>query len=400
MYIERYINLPLGKSFFLLGPRQTGKSTVIAKKFSNVKFLKIDLLRGETFRRFRAHPEVLRNEVETAQLTQKITHVIIDEIQKIPDLLDEVHGILESENPCHFILSGSSARKLKRCHANMLGGRALNIHFHPFIYHEIADTFCLEKVLQFGSLPPVYTCTSENEKIEILKSYVDLYLKEEIEMEANLRNLDAFLRFLQVAAAQNGEIVNYSNIARDAGVTSATIKGYYKILEDTLLGFLLLPYSRSIRKKLVQHPKFYFFDTGVVRTLTNKITVPIEAQTSDYGNAFEQWLICEMIRLNEYNGMDLTFSFYRTDQGVEVDVIIETPRSEVIALEIKSTSTPVKKNTNGVASFRKVESNTLACIICCCENALQIDGVLCLPWQDWLQHFEKNTFIELLSLTK
>jgi uncharacterized protein len=397
MFIKRYLQLPKSKSFFLLGPRQTGKSTIIAASFSKEKHLIYDLLHGETYRKLRVNPELLREEVEAAQRIQGITHVVIDEVQRVPALLDEVHSILESPKPCYFVLSGSSARKLKRSHANMLGGRALNIHFHPFIYLEVADSFSLTSVLTYGSLPSVYTCTSDQDKSDALRAYVDLYLNEEIELEANIRNLEAFLSFLLMASAQCGEIVNYTTIAREAGVSANTIKGYYKILEDTLLGYFLMPYSRSIRKKLVQHPKFYLFDTGVVRAITKKLKAPLVPRTSDYGNAFEQWLITEMMRINDYKTMDLTFSFYRTDQGVEVDLVIETPYGDVVAVEIKSTTIPIAKSTKSLRLFQKVVPNCLPCVVCCCSNAIVIEGVLCVPWQLWLKKFAAEDYVDMLK---
>lgn len=386
MFIPRLLNIPQNKNLFLFGPRQTGKSTLLNTIFLPEKTLYYNLLHSETYRRMAANPETLRAEVQAALSLKKISHVIIDEVQKIPQLLDEVHSLIESDISCSFILSGSSSRKLKRVHANMLGGRAWTFHLFPFMYQELKDSFDINNALRFGTLPSVSLAKDDLEKSEILRSYVDTYIKEEIELEATIRNLGGFLRFLPITASQNGELVNYSNIARETGVTLNTAREYYKILEDTLIGFFLFPYGRSVRKKMVKHPKFYFFDTGVVTALTKKLGVPLMEHNYEYGRAFEHFFICEMIRLNDYNRLDLEFSFYRTERGAEVDCIIETPKGRIIAVEIKSTRAPSSSHCTGLYSFKQKAPNAELILVCQAKNPLNLKEAIAMPWEEALQY--------------
>ena len=386
MMIERALQIPKNQHIFLFGPRQTGKSTLLQHLFSEENSIFYNLLETDVYRRLTANPEIIRFEVEAALASQKKSHVIVDEIQKTPQLLDEIHNLIEKKVPCNFILSGSSSRKLKRFHANMLAGRAWTFHLYPFIHSELKELFQLEKVLQYGSLPGVYLRENDDEKMEILRSYVDTYIKEEIEIEANIRNLGGFLRFLPLAAGQNSEMINYSNIAREAGISYGTVRDYYKILEDTLLGFFLLPFGRSIRKRLTKHPKFYFFDTGVVNTLTKKLSVPFNKVNYEYGKAFEHFFLCEVMRINDYNRLDMNISFYRTERGAEVDCIIETPGGKVIAIEIKSTSSPCSRHCSGLHSFKKIVPKAELILACQAPNAMKINGVLILPWKQALQY--------------
>jgi predicted AAA+ superfamily ATPase len=376
----------MNNNFFLFGPRQTGKSTLIKTFFPSKKSLYYDLLRSDVYRRLAANPEILRAEVQAAYSSSQPLYVIIDEVQRVPQLLNEVHLLIESSLSLNFILSGSSSRKLKRSHANMLAGRAWTFRLHPFTYSEIKDSFDLNKVLRFGTLPKVHLAHNDYEKSEILRSYVDVYIKEEVELEANIRNLGGFLRFLPIAAAQNGEITNYTNIARESGVSYHTVREYYKILEDTLLGFFHLPYGRSIRKKLVKHPKFYFFDTGVVSALIKKLNVPYLESSYEFGRAFEHLFICELIRINEYKRLDMNFSFYRTERGAEVDCIVETPKGKLIAVEIKSTRNPVSSHCGGLYSFKQKVPDAELILACRAPHSLQINRVLAMPWEKALQY--------------
>ncbi len=383
-FISRALSLPGNKSFFLFGPRQTGKSTLIKELFAPGTSLFYDLLNSETYRRLAARPELIRAEVQAAVSRKQVSHVIIDEVQKIPQLLDEVHYLIESGLSCLFVLSGSSARKLKRAQANMLAGRAWTFHLHPFSFHEITDRFDLDRALRFGMLPSITLADDDHERSEILRSYVDTYVKEEVELEAQLRNVGGFLRFLPIVASENGETLNYSNIARETAVAGTTVKAYFQILEDTLLGFYLLPYGKSIRKKMVRHPKFYFFDTGVVRALTRKLSVPLIEGSSEYGRVFEHFLLCEIMKINETRRLDLGLSFYRTERGAEVDCIIESPAGRTIALEIKSTSSPTSAHCRGLRSFKQCVPKAELYLACRAPRALQIGHVTILPWCEML----------------
>jgi len=388
-HVERMITLPGNKNFFLFGPRQTGKSYLLKRAFNQEEHLYYDLLKADLYRELLARPERFREEVIAALKSKKITHVIVDEVQKIPQLLDEIHSLVESQLDCSFILSGSSSRKLKRNHANMLAGRAWTLNLFPFAYREIKKDVLLDSALKYGTLPTVYLSDDEMEKREILRSYVGTYIKEEIELEADIRNLSGFLRFLQIAAHQNGELVNYSGIARDCAVKGHTVKEYYKILEDTLLGFFLLPYDKSIRRKMVKHPKFYFFDTGVVTELTNRLRVELPDNSSEYGRAFEHFLILEIMKLNSYLRLDLQLSFYRTERGAEVDLIIETPTGKIIAIEIKSTKNPSPLMLKGLRSFKEKVPDAEIVLVCRLPRALEMKGVSVLPWQDLLERVER-----------
>ena len=259
-------------SFFLFGPRGTGKSTLLKKRFDQSQCLWLDLLDSDVEDRFFRNPSDLYAIVKA--LPDEIHYVIIDEIQKVPKLLDEVHRLIEETDKI-FILTGSSARKLKHGGANLLAGRAFVYHLYSLSCFELKEQFDLEKALHWGTLPKIFSLEEDSEKSEFLRSYADTYLKEEIWNEQVIRKLQPFRRFLEVAAQCNGKIINYANIARDVGVDDKTIKEYFFILEDTMIGFFLEPFHNSFRKRLVEKPKFYFFDPGVVRSLSRRLSVPL-----------------------------------------------------------------------------------------------------------------------------
>ena len=386
-FIAREIELPEKKSFFLFGPRQTGKSTLIKSKFIDRQSLYFDLLKTDEFRKYAAKPELIRSEIEAAlQSGQTIRNVLIDEIQKIPAILDEVHWLLESYPELRIILSGSSARKLKRMHANMLGGRVRTHHLYPLTCKEIGDGFNLDRALHFGTIPSIYLAENDDERAESLRSYISTYLHEEIEIEAQLRNVGGFLRFLPLAGAENGSVVNFSNIARECGLAVNTIKTYYQILEDTLLGFFLFPFGGSVRQRIARHPKFYFFDTGIVTALQKRLKVQLDdMQGSPYGNAFEHFILSEIHRLNEYRRLDLDISYFRTDRGAEVDCILKTPLGKILAIEIKSTRIPGSHHCSGLASFSQSVPDADLYLACRTERAAKLGKITALPWQQLLE---------------
>lgn len=383
--IHRILKLPKNKSFFLFGPRQTGKSTLIKHTFKEEDTIYYDLLRSDEYFRLSAAPHIFREEVLGRR--KNITHVIVDEAQRIPELLNEVHFLLESKNSPFFCLSGSSARKLKKSHANLLAGRAWRYNLYPFTYKECPDGFSLDKVLQFGTLPPVYL-DDENSAKKTLKTYVETYLEEEIKAEAFSRNIGGFLRFLRLAGDENGNILNYSNIARETGTTYKTVKEYFQVLEDTLIGFFLFPYSKSYRKRLVKHPKFYFFDTGVQRAIVGKLSVPLHKKTSDYGKAFEHFLVNEVIRMANYAEKDYNFLFFRTESGAEVDLIIEIPNGNVYAVEIKATDSPDAASFRGLKSFADVCKSAGLYCASLAPRKRKSGNITILPWQDLFELLE------------
>ena len=378
--ISRLLNLPLNHHFFLFGPRQTGKSTLLKANFQKETTLYYDLLTAGEYLRLSENPTLFRQEILSRN--KKITHIVIDEIQRIPELLNEIHSLAEEPNAPYFCLSGSSARKLKRAHSNLLAGRAWTFHLYPLTHVELGDHFSLERALNFGTLPNVYLSEHDEERKRTLRSYVETYLKEEIEREALVRNLGGFLRFLTLAGDENGNVINYSNIARETGTSYKTVKEYFQILEDTLIGFILLPYSKSARKKLVKHPKFYFFDTGVHRALTKKINVNLEPRTSEYGRTFEHFVIAEITRLASYKELDYKFSFFHTTNHAEVDLIVETPKNETFALEIKAKENPDSQDLRGLKSFLEVCPSAKLYCASLAPRRRAVNGFSILPWRE------------------
>jgi predicted AAA+ superfamily ATPase len=304
--------------------------------------------------------------------------IVIDEIQKQPKLLDVVHqGIYKHQ--IKFALTGSSARKLRRGASNLLGGRATEFHLHPFTYLELGKNFDLILLLQWGSLPEVVSLDVV-EKERALYSYVSTYLKEEVLVEQLIRKIEPFRRFLEVAAQMNGKILNYAKISKDAGVEERSVARYYQILDDTLVGFFLEPYHQSIRKRQSQKAKFYFFDCGVTRALQNTLKVPLTPQTISYGDLFEQFIILEFIRFNDYYETRYKFSYLLTKEGAEVDLIIERPGLPIVLIEIKSTTEI--KNEHG-AHLRVLADSFSESIRYVLNNAtisLDRDGVRFRPW--------------------
>lgn len=381
-YITRILDLPRDRSFFLFGPRQVGKSTLIQHRFSQESTIFYNLLLQKQLTRLSKDPDLLIEDLKTRPAEKEI--VVIDEVQKLPQILDVVHYIIENtKNPPRFILTGSSARKLKRGQANMLGGRLFSYSLMPLIFPELKtdESFSLKKVLEFGTLPNIYLEKNTKLAAELLDSYVDVYLKEEIKAEALVRNLTSFTEFLRFAAEENGNNINFSSIAKDTGVSSNTIKEYFQILDDTLLGFYLLPFSRTVRKKVVKSPKFYFFDTGIKRALCNETSLELELKTKAYGKAFEHYIVKEIVHAAKYLNRNLEFSFYRTESGAEVDLIISKPNKEICAIEIKAKDHIRKSDLRGLKSFKAVCPEAQLFCVSLAPHVQDLDGIKVLPWQ-------------------
>lgn len=321
-------------SLFLFGARSTGKSTLLRQLFGQEEALWIDLLSEQDEERFGRHPD----ELSKALSVTKYTRVIIDEIQKSLKLLDIVQIEMEKHRNTQFILTGSSARKLKHGSGNLLGGRAFHFRLFPLTYRELGERFDLNLVLQFGSLPKIFEYSDPDDIKEFLRGYISIYLKEEVLAEQLVRNLDPFRDFIEIAAQSNGRIINFSKIAREVGVDDKTIKTYYQILEETLVGFYLPPFHRSIRKRQRESPKFFLFDTGVKRAIEKTLRVELLPQTYAYGESFEHFLVSECFRLNEYLKLDFKMSYLRTKDDLEIDLIIERPGAPDLLVEIKSTT--------------------------------------------------------------
>jgi predicted AAA+ superfamily ATPase len=335
-------------SLFVFGARGVGKSTWIREQFHGPKVLWIDLLKGEVEERFRKNPSELSSLIEE----NHYEWVVIDEIQKLPAILDRVH--FEIENPksnTKFVLTGSSARKLKRGGANMLAGRAFTHFMFPLSFEELDKDFELQNVLSFGTLPQLYSFTTKDNQIEYLNNYVSTYLNEEIIAEQIVRQIQPFKDFLKISAQMNGQLINYSKIANDIGVDDKTVRSYYDILEDTLVGFYLRPHHQSIRKRQRESSKFYLFDTGIKRALEKTVTLPLEPQTYAYGNAFEHRIILEVFYKNLTEKFNFELSFLRTKDSAEIDLIIERPGLKTLLVEIKSNKNISEKDTKSLEKF-------------------------------------------------
>lgn len=330
---KRIIKFSKNNSLFLFGARGTGKTFLLKEKFNKENSYFIDLLDPESYLRYSSNPSIIKNEI--AALHKKIKWVIIDEVQKIPELLDVAQMII-SEKKINFALTGSSARKLKRGGANLLAGRAFVNNLYPLTHNEIGDSFDITEILKWGSLPGIFSFTEDEDKTDFLRSYAYTYIKEEITQEQVVRKLDPFRRFLVVSAQMSGKIINCSKIARDIGSTTPTVQSYFQILEDTLLGFTIDSYHTSIRKSQRESPKFYYFDTGVLRALNNTLSLNVLPHTYQFGDLFEHFVINEINRLQHYHKKDFKMFFMKTKHGLEIDLVIERPGLKTALIEIKS----------------------------------------------------------------
>ena len=372
---QRSISLPNEHSFFLFGARGTGKTTLLKVLFPDA--LTIDLLDNRTVEELMMAPHHL----EAMIAGSSASHIIIDEIQKIPKLLDEVHRLIEkSENKNRFILTGSSAKKLKSGGANLLAGRAFLRNLFPLTQRELGDAFVLEDALRWGSLPRIFSLESQDSKRDYLDSYTQLYLKEEVWAEQLIRHLPPFRRFLEVAAVNFGKILNASNIAADVGVDPKTVQSYYSILEETLLGFHLDAYHSSVRKRLRQAPKFYFFDNGVSRALARMQSVLPKEGTAYYADLFEQFVINEIFRTNDYEKRDYRFSYLQSASGVEIDLVIERPGKPLALVEIKSTTQVRNDHLSGLENFADSFPDAELFILSRDHNPKRFGRIDALPW--------------------
>src|SRR3989304_3928860 len=306
---SRLIQPPHRKSFFLFGPRGTGKTTWVKSVFPKAVY--IDLLEAELFNDLLANPQRLSNYIPP----DFRDWVIIDEVQRIPDLLHEIHRLIETQR-YHFILTGSSARKLKRKGPNLLAGRALTFSMHPLSVAELGGDFRLKHSLKFGQLPSVYT---EADPQKYLEAYVKTYLEEEIRQEGLTRNLSAFARFLEAASFSQGSVLNISSVARECSVERKVVESYFSVLEDLMIGYRIPPFSKRAKRRLIVHPKFYFFDAGVYRTL--RPMGPLDMPEMIEGAALETLLFQELSAVNDYYNLGYKIYYYRTAEGAEVDFI-------------------------------------------------------------------------------
>jgi predicted AAA+ superfamily ATPase len=372
-------------SFFLWGPRQTGKSTLLRTSFP--KALTYNLLNSDIFSRFMQRPALLREEVlahfHLFPNAEKL--VVIDEVQKIPSLTDEVHLLIE-EHGIRFCLCGSSARKLKRFHANMLGGRAIRLELRGLVYPEIHDIFDLSKVINRGILPSHYL--SDQTK-DLIPGYVGDYLKEEIAAEGLVRNLPAFATFLHAASFSDSEILVYKNIASDCGVSLNTVRSYFEILEDTLIGRKLESYTARPKRKVIHAPKFYYFNVALVNYLAKRGELQIGSK--EFGKAFENWIFHELSSYQQYSKKDLGLRYWRlADSGLEVDFVLGDLD---VAIEVKSSERLQSSDLKGLRELAKEHPSSKRKYFVVSRESkprLTEDGILILPYQMFLEKLWAN----------
>lgn len=369
---QRALALPIAgtETFFLWGPRQTGKTTLLRETYPDA--LWIDLLKAEEFRRYLQNPERLREEVIATRPQQ----VVIDEVQKVPQLLDEVHWLLENTES-QFALCGSSARKVKRGAANLLGGRAVRRELHGLLSVEVGAPLDLDRFLNHGVLPSIYTSERPRRRLE---AYVADYLREEIAAEALVRNLPTFSTFLNVAALSDAELVNFSNIARECGVSAPTIKAYFEILTDTLLGRWLPAYTKRPKRRVIGAPKFYFADVGVANHLARR--GQLERGGELYGKAFENWIFHELSAYNHYAEAFAELSYWRLASGTEVDFVVN---SMSVAIELKTTANVTSTHLKGLRELARDHPDVGRRLLVCLEPRPRRtdDGIDILPVQDF-----------------
>jgi predicted AAA+ superfamily ATPase len=370
--IDRFFQPPK-TSFFLFGPRGTGKSTFVHRSFKDAIY--IDLLDPERIRSFSAMPERLREVVEARP---RAGWVVIDEIQRVPELLPVVHSLIETKRGWKFVLTGSSARKLKRTGVDLLGGRALLHTMHPFMAAELGNRFDFNKALQYGLLPVVVASETPD---EVLRSYAALYLREEVQMEGLVRNIGNFSRFLEFISFSHSSVLNVSNVARECEVERKVVEGYVGILEDILLGFRLPIFTRKAKRTLVAHPKFYLFDTGVFRSLRPK--GPLDRPEEIEGQALEGLVAQHLRAWMAYSRMKRDLFFWRTRSGVEVDFVVYGPDG-LWGIEVKNTQRVRPDDLRGLRSFKTEYPRAKASLLYRGKDRLVTDGILCVPCRDFL----------------
>ena len=373
---ELKIELPRGQSAFLWGARKTGKSTLLQRQFP--KSIRFDLLDTRLMLDFTRAPWTLGERIRAYESARRELPILIDEVQKAPALLDEVHRLIETER-LSFVLCGSSARKLKRGSANLLGGRAWRFALHPLTWREIPG-FDLLTALNRGLVPEHYDSAHHR---RALAGYVDDYLKEEVFDEGLTRNAPAFSRFFEALAFCHGELLNHSNIARDCGVSSKTVKEYFQILVDTLLGVLVEPFRRRrSRSVITSAPKFYLFDVGVANHIAGRRIE--KAGGPDFGRALEHFVLMELLAYRSYREHDFPIRFWRTRSGLECDFILG--RDGDVALEVKGASRVRPADFRGLRAFVE-EHRPRTAIVVCNEDAVRRtkDGIWILPWERFLE---------------
>ena len=361
------ISLPADRSAFLWGPRKTGKTYWIKRYFADSVI--IDLLKTDVFADYASRPSLLRE-----QYQEHRGLVVIDEIQMVPDLLNEIHWLIENTD-VSFLMTGSSARKLRRRHANLLGGRAWRYTMAPLTHAE-TEGFDLEQIMVSGLLPPHFL---SSDPIQDLRSYVADYLKEEIAAEAVIQNIPAFAEFLRVAALTSGELLNYTNVGRETGVSAKVVRNYFQILEDTLLGFRITPWRKVRNRRLIETEKFYLFDVGVTNYLARRAP---RIGTPEFGNSFEQYILMELKAYQAYRNPELDIRYWRTSTGFEVDFVLDNMN---VAIEVKGSQRVHSTHTRGLRALLEEHTVKRAVIVSLEKQPRKLDSSIeVLPWQVFL----------------
>ena len=379
--VSRFIQAPR-ESFFLFGPRGTGKSTWLRQTFSEATY--IDLLDQETFRTYLARPERL---ADVVQGNPRARTIVIDEIQKVPGLLDETHRLIEARRQprLQFILTGSSARKLKRSGTDLLAGRAVLRTMHPFLAAELGNRFDLARSMELGMLPLVLDAV---DPADTLRSYVSLYLREEVQIEGLVRNVGNFARFLEAISFSQASLLNTSEVARECEVNRKTVDGFVEVLEDLLLGFRIPVFSRRAKRHLVQHSKFYYADVGVFRSVHPK--GPLDSPDEIAGACLEGLVAQHLRAWIAYSKCERTLHFWRTKAGLEVDFVVYG-EDTFLAIEVKRSRKVSSRDVRPLLAFLEDYPQANACLLYGGEEHLKINGVLCIPCEEFLRNLVPGT---------
>ena len=371
--IRRFLRPPAGH-FFLFGPRGTGKSTWLAQEFPDA--LRLDLLAPDVLRTYQARPERLRERIAAEP---GVNTVVIDEVQKAPQLLDVVHSLVEERAGPRFVLTGSSARKLRHGAANLLGGRLVAAHMPPFLAAELGDAFDLQRALQIGLVPLMWQAP---DPAATLAAYASLYLQEEVQAEALVRQVGDFARFLEVISFSQGSLLNLAALAREAEIPRKRAESYLGILEDLLLGYRLPVFQRRAQRQLVQHQKFYLFDAGVFRSLRPR--GPLDAPEEIDGMALEGLVAQHLRALCQLRADGTSLSFWRTRAGLEVDFVLYGP-DVFMAVEVKRSARVHRRDLSALRAFREDYPEATCCLVSFAPEPLVIDGIRCEPLEPWLR---------------
>lgn len=374
MYIKRSLNLKkhlTQKSVLLLGPRRTGKSSYIQHQVKPDAYF--NLLDTQTFSEMAFDSSILQKNIRAGK-----NLICIDEIQKLPNLMDEVHSLIEEYKHVRFILTGSSAKNLKKSHTSLMAGRARQMHFLPFTYPEIKGVeFDLKGFLHYGGLPDVYLAQDPWEE---LKDYAGVYLTEEIQASSFVRKIENYARFLEFAAKTSGQLLNFESLANDTFVPARTIKDYYQLLEETLIGYNLRPFRKAGSRKEVSTSKFYFFDTGVLNSFIKRKT--LSEGSREFGELFEHFIFLELKAFQLMNRADWDLEFWRTHKMDEVDFILN--KGEV-AIEVKSSASLKSEHLNGLKKFSSEYQCKKTIVVSRVKEKKELDGIQIYPWQIFLE---------------